>query len=189
MMHRIRYALSNATFETKLGGTVEADETWVGGTVRGKGQAYKGNKTPVVALVERKGKVRSQVVEQVTGNNIDKILRKNVSKKATLMTDEFRGYRKPGKRFAKHESVNHSAGEYVRGNAHTNTVEGYFSILKRGIIGVYHHVGRQHLNKYLSEFDFRYNTRTLTDGDRTISGIKKVEGKRLVLKPCRSNVV
>jgi transposase-like protein len=185
MMHRIRYALRDPVFADKLGsggGTVEADETYVGGKVRGMGRAYKGNKTPVVALVERGGRVRSRTVKKVTGETLKRVLTDRVDASANLMTDDLPAYRKPGKHFASHESVNHSAGEYVRGNAHTNTVEGYFSLLKRGVVGTFHHVSEQHLDLYLSEFDFRYTHRHDTDGARTVAGLKKVEGKRLLLR-------
>jgi len=185
MMHRIRYALRDPVFKGKLGGgggTVEADETYVGGKVRGMGRAYKGNKTPVVALVERGGRVRSRSVGKVTGKTLKGFLDEHLDPSAHLMTDDLPAYRKPGKRFASHQSVNHSAGEYVRGNAHTNSVEGYFSLLKRGVNGVFHHVGAQYMDQYLAEFDFRYNHREDTDGARTIAGLKKIDGKRLMLR-------
>jgi transposase-like protein len=185
MMHRIRYALRDPVFADKLGaggGTVEADETYVGGKVRGMGRAYKGNKTPVVALVERGGRVRSRTIRKVTGETLKKVLTDRVDPSAHLMTDELAAYKKPGKHFASHESVNHSQGEYARGRAHTNTVEGYFSLLKRGVVGTFHHVSEQHLDLYLSEFDFRYTHRDDTDGARTVAGLKKVEGKRLMLR-------
>jgi transposase-like protein len=185
MMHRIRYALRDPVFADKLGengGIVEADETYVGGKVRGKGRAYKGNKTPVVALVERGGRVRSRTVKKVTGATLKQVLSDHVDPSANLMTDDLAAYRKPGKNFASHEAVNHSAGEYARGNAHTNTVEGYFSLLKRGVIGTFHHISEKHMDQYLAEFDFRYTHRDATDGARTVSGLKKVAGKRLMLR-------
>ena len=101
------------------------------------------------------------------------------------MTDDARIYRKIAKRFASHDAVNHSAGEYARGDAHTNTVEGYFSILKRGLIGTFHHVSPQHLGRYVSEFDFRYNTRTakgFTDAERSDLALKRITGKRLTYR-------
>lgn len=189
MMHRIRFALRDPVFADKLGGgggTVEADETYVGGKVKGMGRAYKGNKTPVVALVERGGRVRSRSVGKVTGKTLRQVLDTHLDPSANLMTDDLPAYRKPGKRFASHETVNHSAGEYVRGNAHTNTVEGYFALFKRGVHGTFHHIGHQYIDQYLAEFDFRYNHRAVTDGERTIVGLKKVEGKRLMLhRPMR----
>lgn len=185
MMHRIRYALRDPIFANKLGengGTVEADETMVGGRVKGKGRGYRANKTPVVALVERGGKVRSRSVENVTGKTLKRVLNEHLDPSANLITDEWPAYRKPGKRFASHETVNHSAGEYVRGGVHTNTVEGYFSLFKRGLNGIFHHIGHHYLDQYLAEFDFRYNHREATDGERTIAGLKKAVGKRLMLR-------
>lgn len=186
MMHRIRYAMKDAIVTEPLTGVVEADETYIGarrkrGTKRGR-PGFGSHKAPVVALVQRGGKVRSMYLPRVTGQNLKAVLRQHVDPSATLMTDEFAAYRKPARHVAKHETVNHSAGEYVRGAAHVNTAEGFFSLLKRGINGVYHHVGKQHLNQYLGEFDFRFNTRELTDGQRTIEGMKKVVGKRLMLR-------
>ncbi len=185
MMHRIRYALRDPVFADKLGGgggTVEADETFVGGKVKGRGRAYKGNKTPVVALVERGGRVRSSAVKNVTGKTLRRVLNEHLDPSANLMTDDWRAYRKPGTRFASHQTVNHSVGEYVRGDVHTNTVEGYFSLFKRGVNGTFHHIGHQYMDQYLAEFDFRYNHRKVTDGERTLAGLKKVEGKRLMLR-------
>ena len=104
------------------------------------------------------------------------------------MTDDWVAYRGIGAEFqGGHETVNHSAGEYARGDAYTNTAEGYFSILKRGIMGIYHHVGTQYLDQYLAEFDFRYSSRSVTDGTRTIAGLRKVDGKRLMLRHPASN--
>ncbi len=188
MLHRIRYALRHPVFADKLGNgsVVEADETWIGGVRHGKGRAYTGNKTAVVSMVERGGRVRSIPVKRVTGDNLSRTLRGQVHPQATLMTDEHRGYIAPGRRFKAHETVNHSKREYVRGTVHTNTVEGYFANLKRGINGIYHHVGSHYLAQYLGEYDFRYNTRKLTDGQRTIAGLQRVEGKRLMLRPPKS---
>lgn len=186
MLHKIRYAMKDAFVVERMTGTVEADETYIGarqkrGTKRGR-PGVGSHKTPVVSLVERGGRVRSMVMERVTSSNLKAALCENVDPSATLMTDEFAVYKKPGKGFAAHETVNHGNDEYVRGSAHVNTAEGYFSLLKRGINGVYHHVSKQHLNQYLGEFDFRYNTRTLTDGQRAIQGIRKAEGKRMILR-------
>jgi transposase-like protein len=182
MTHRIRHSLKDPIFKDKLSGTIEADETYVGGKTRGHGRHFMGNKVPVVSLVERGGRVRSQVMKHVTGKNLKEVLKANVEPSATIMTDDFRAYRKATKGFAKHEAVNHSAREYVRGLAHTNGVEGFFSLLKRGVVGTFHHVSAQHLPLYLAEFDHRHNTRFLTDGERTVIGLKKANGKRLLYK-------
>lgn len=184
LLHRIRYAMTD-TSKAQLGGAglpVEADETYFGnkeGVARRPGH---GHKHAIFALVERKGSVRSFHVPSVTAKTLKPILDKNVSKYSDLMTDDARVYNKLGKRFARHESVNHSAGEYVRGDATTNTVEGFFSILKRGLHGIYHNVSEHHLHRYLSEFDFRYSNRDLSDGERTSLAIKRSEGKRLMYR-------
>jgi transposase-like protein len=182
MTHRIRHALQEPVFKDKLSGTIEADETYVGGKTRGHGRHFMGNKVPVVSLVERGGRVRSQVMRRVTGKNLKEVLKSNVEPSATIMTDDFRAYRKAAKDFASHQSVNHSAKEYVRGDAHTNGVEGFFSLLKRGVVGTFHHISEQHLPLYLAEFDHRHNTRFLTDGERTVIGLKKANGKRLTYR-------
>jgi transposase-like protein len=186
MQHRIRHALRETGGE-RLTGIVEVDETYVGGRVtRGK---YKGdplpdNKTPVVSVLQRGGKVRSQVVKPVTGKNLREVIRKNIkrSKTTTIMTDNFRAYKGATKGYVKHESVNHSAKEYVRGDAHTNGVEGFFSLLKRGVMGTFHHISEQHLPLYLAEFDHRHNFRDVTDGERTVEALKMAEGKRLMYR-------
>lgn len=101
------------------------------------------------------------------------------------MTDSFPGYKGLDKHFASHQMVSHSTGEYVRGDAHTQTIEGFFSILKRGVIGTYHHVSPAHLDRYLSEFDFRYNARDVGDSERTVRALKGAEGKRLKYRETR----
>ncbi|HUJ45462.1 MAG TPA: IS1595 family transposase [Opitutaceae bacterium] len=183
MMHRIRYALNDPAFSEKLSGTVEADETYVGGRISNHRGRSTVNKVPVVAMVERQGKVRSRVMETITSANLKAYLQENILPSATLMTDSFPAYNKVGRPFAAHKSVDHGAKEYVRGNVHTNTVEGYFSLLKRGIIGTFHHVSKKHLPLYLAEFNHRYNQRDVTDGERTVAGLAKAEGKRLTYRP------
>jgi len=182
MQHRIRHALRETSFNEKLSGTVECDETYVGGKTRGQGRRYMGNKVPVVSLVERDGRVRSQVMKHVTGKNLKEVLKANVEQSATIMTDDFFAYRGAAKDFAKHEAVKHSAREYVRGLAHTNGVEGFFSLLKRGVMGTFHHISEQHLPLYLAEFDHRHNFRDVTDGERTVEALKMTEGKRLMYR-------
>ena len=201
MCHRIREAMADAPGSVPpLGGEgkiVEADETYFGKKetqpkMRADGRPFihKGGgpagKRAVVALVERGGSVRSFHVDRATRENVRQILVTNVSRKSTLMTDTAGGYMGVGKEFESHEMVDHGIGEYVRGDAHSNTVEGYFSVLKRGITGVYHHVSEAHLKRYLAEFDFRYNNRSslgVTDGERTANALKGIEGKRLTYRP------
>jgi transposase-like protein len=193
MMHRIRFALREPVFADKLGGggkAVEADETVIGGKERNKRLSKRNpknigavGKQVVFTLVERGGRARSFHVPNVTGKTLAPIMRRQIDRDSALMTDEAGQYRPIGREFASHDAVNHGKDEYVRGNAHSNTVEGYFSLFKRGVNGTFHHIGSQYLNQYLAEFDFRYSHRDITDGARTIEGLKKVRGKRLMLRP------
>lgn len=187
MLHRIREAMKpeSSGLMGNGGGTVEADETYWGNTKRSKAaQGYKGrgyaHKEKIVSLVERGGNVRSFHVKAVTAKTLKPILLSQIAKDAHLMTDEASMYTAVGKEFASHNVVTHSSGEYVRGKAHTNTIEGFFSRLKRGLIGTYHHVGSQHLSRYVTEFDFRYNTRKGTDVERASAVIGGIGGKRLM---------
>lgn len=182
MAHRIRHAMAHESWDKPLEGTVEADETYVGGKAKGKRGRGAANKTPVVALVERGGDVRAATMTNVTGANVQRRLQENISPDATLMTDGYQVYRKPGEAFAAHETVDHGKGEYVRDGWHTNTVEGYFSQLKRSIDGTYHAVSARHLDRYLAEFDFRYNSRKVKDGERTVLAIQQTAGKRLMYR-------
>jgi transposase-like protein len=134
---------------------------------------------PVVALVERGGRVRVFPMERVTAENLREVLKENVDKSARIMTDEAKAYTGLDKHFASHETVNHTAKEYVRGDVTTNTVEGFFGIFKRGINGIYHHVSKKHLHRYTGEYEFRYNGRKISDGARTILAVRGFEGKRL----------
>lgn len=183
MMHRIRHTLKDPAVKSKLGGVVEPDETYVGGKTKGRGRHFLGNKTPVVSLVERGGQKRSFVMKRVTGKNLKQVLQEHVGPSASVMTDDFRGYRKAAAGFKAHHSVNHSAGEYVRGDVFTNTVESSFSLLKRGVVGTFHSISEKHLPLYLAELDHRWNQRNVTDGQRTVEGLKKAEGNRLTYKP------
>ena len=175
--------MSQPPYLTKLDGVVEADETYTGGTQKGyKGREINKAKRPVFSIVKRGGEVRSFHVERVTAENLGGILKKNVSRAAHLSTDEFGAYDSVGGMFAAHVRVTHSKGEYKRGYAHTNTLEGYFSLLKRGLNGTYHHVNENHLHRYLSEFDFRYNNRKVKDSDRASKALAGTIGKRLQLR-------
>jgi transposase-like protein len=185
MTHRIRYAMTQPAFTDRLGGVVEVDETYVGGKERNRKFRDKQkklgrgtDKAPVVALVERGGKARSMHIARVTGEELKGAIRRHVTPEARIMTDSFPSYRGLDTEFASHETVNHWK-TYVDGEVHTNTVENFFSILKRGIDGVYHHVSEAHLHRYLSEFDFRYNARKITDAERTRIALLQTAGKRL----------
>jgi transposase-like protein len=183
MMHRIRFALKNPMFNTPLNGTVEIDETYVGGKNIGQGRrnSFK-NKTPVVSLVQRGGSKRSMVVDRVTVKNVREAINEHVSGEAIICTDEARIYHHVGKTHV-HFPVNHRQKEYARKEgdftAHTNTVESSFSLIKRGVYGTFHNVSKKHLPLYLAEFDFRWNHRKATDGERTLSALKTADGKRL----------
>jgi transposase-like protein len=194
MAHRIREGMRELFPEESgpLGGegkTVEMDETFVGGLEKNKHRSkrkHKGTggvgKQAVYSLVERKGRVRSHHVPAVTAKNLAPILEAQLDGATMVYTDEGATSKNLGRLYEKHDSVNHGAGEYVRGDVHTNTVEGYFSILKRGINGIYHHVSQQHLKRYLAEFDYRYNERMalgVNDADRARKAVAGIVGKRL----------
>jgi transposase-like protein len=185
MTHRIRFALKDPSFSDKLSGTVEVDETYVGGKQSGVGRGSKQNKVPVVSLLERGGRVRSQVMRHVTGKNLKQVIKDNVTICADVNTDDNYAYRGLEPKF-NHYVVKHSAKEYVRREKNrlvtTNGVEGFFSLLKRGVVGTFHHISEQHLPLYLAEFDHRHNCREMTDGERTVNGLQKVEGKRLTYR-------
>lgn len=187
--HRIREAMmeKHGILTPPLGGVgkvVEADETFIGRDADKKLKG-PGPKWPVMALVEREGKVRSFHIPNVTNKTLLGVLERHASVDSRLMTDDWQAYRHVGWNFADHGRVTHTRGEYVSrqdATIHTNTVEGYFSILKRGIYGVYHHVSEAHLRRYLAEFDYRYNTRArlgIDDSDRTSLAVVGAKGKRL----------
>lgn len=190
LCHRIRHAMADPVFTSKLSGTVEVDETYVGGKAIGRGhKAGWDNKTPVVSLVERggEGRKRSIVMRRVNHKSLRKAIMEHVEEGSTLNTDELRGYKNLKDKFT-HHTVNHSEKVYVRPlhagkKITTNTVEGSFSLLKRGIVGQFHHVSKQHLHRYVGEFDYRWNTREKTDSQRMDHGLAKTEGKRLSYKP------
>jgi transposase-like protein len=199
MMHRLREALRSGGLEP-LGGAgkiVEADETYFGKqenpqlSKQRKGRPYlKGGRGPagkraVVALVERGGRVRSFHPATADGPTVSKIVADNIARETRLMTDESNLYPKIGREFISHETVTHSHDEYVRGDVHTNTVESYFSVFKRGMKGVYQHCGEKHLHRYLAEYDFRHNTRTAlgyNDLMRAEEAAKGIVGKRLTYR-------
>ncbi len=200
MAHRIREAM-RAGGLGPLGGegkTVEADETYFGPTEkprvskqrRGRPYNPRGSRGPkdkraIVSLVERGGTVRSFHIAVADQVNVAKIVNENISRETRLHTDESKLYTKVGAGFAAHETVKHSAKEYVRGDVHTNTIEGYFSIFKRGMRGIYQHCKEKHLHRYLAEYDFRYNHREalgFDDGARATLAIVNASGKRLTYR-------
>jgi transposase-like protein len=198
LAHRIRTAMNMAP-EGPLGGEgkiVEADETYVGGKEHNKhadkrlGRSLaRDSKKAVVTLVERGGRARSFHVANVTSKNLRKVLVANVSRKSDLMTDKANVYVGVGSEFASHGATDHGAGEYVRdGVIHSNSVEGYFAILKRGVMGTYHSISEAHMHRYLAEFDFRYSNRSalgVDDTERTNEMLKGSTGKRLTYRRSR----
>ncbi len=187
MSHRLREAMRVLKIEP-MGGAgrfVEADETFVGGKARNRAYREPPPKEAVMALVERGGRVASFHVPNVTAATLKPIIAEALSTDSHFRTDESGVYWEIGEQFASHYTVVHSANEYVRGDAHTNTVEGYFSILKRGIYGVYQHVSENHLKRYLAEFDFRYHERValgIDDLERTTRALRGIVGKRLTYR-------
>ena len=195
MAHRIREAMNPAD-PSAIGGegkVVEADETYVGGKAENKHRnkrkprdIERDMKQKVVTLVERGGRARSHHVADVTSKTLGNVLRTTADRASHLMTDKWAGYTSVGREYADHSSVDHSAGEYVRfGFHHSNTVENYFSIFKRGIVGTFHHVSEAHLARYLAEFDFRYSLRSglgVDDTARTDELLRQVAGKRLTYR-------
>ncbi len=189
MSHRIREAMRTGAFNPfgSGGGAVEVDETFIGRDPARKmhRQGYE-HKMKVLALVDRSsGQARSFVVEHVDTKTVMPIVRDNLSREAHIMTDEAGYYAHAGKDFSQHSTVSHRKNEYVRGDVYTNTVEGYFSIFKRGMRGVYQQCGKKHLHRYLAEFDFRYNNRValgVNDEQRSDRALRGVVGKRLTYR-------
>ena len=193
MAHRIRYTMTQEPLSSKLDGIVEIDETYIGGKIRlprrkrvegEKRPSVVSNKAAVVSVLQRDGRVQSRHIPRVTAANLKPIVEQMVSEDAHVMTDSANVLVGALKNH-RHDQVNHFAKEYARYEdgvcITTNSVEGFFGILKRGINGVYHHVGQQHLHRYLTEFDYRYNSRKETDSMRTIHALKSTTGKRLML--------
>jgi transposase-like protein len=192
LCHRIRHAMGKEPLRGQLlgagGQDVAVDESYIGPRrprkftgrhIQGRGTA----KTPVVALIERGGSARAHVVEDVTARTLKRAIRENVDPSARIMTDQFRSYHGIGEEFAGgHVTVDHSKGEYSRDGIGTNEAEAYFALLKRGLVGSFHHVSKKHLQKYCDEFSFRWDLRKVSDGERAEAAIASAEGKRLMLK-------
>ena len=188
LAHRIREAMRDGVL-APMGGAgkvLEVDETAIG-RLKGvpKQQGGFAHKNVVLTLVERGGSARSFHIESTSVADIAPILRQNIRRESRLHTDEARQYKEVGREYAEHGAVNHGRDEYVRGDITTNTVEGYYSIFKRGMKGVYQHCAEKHLHRYLSEFDFRYSNRValgVDDQDRAEKALKGIAGKRLTYR-------
>ena len=197
MLDRIRFAMAPDTVERgKLSGIVEVDETYIGGKPRKRNPSFmkvarkrgRGtDKQPVLGMVQRGGDVRVRVIPRVNTHNLKENIRACVDSGAKMMTDELILYKWLGKEFADHQTVCHSAGEYARGEAHVNSAESFFALLKRSLHGIYHNVSRKHLPLYLAHAEFLYNNRFLEDGERALAAIKACDGKRLTYKELVGN--
>ncbi len=192
LFHRIREAMRTGGLVPMggSGGVVEVDETFIGqkpGRAKRRGYAHK---LAVLTLVERGGQSRSFHVDATSAKALVPILKANIARETKIMTDEAGQYHYLKKDFTEHHVVSHGAGEYVRGEAHTNTAEGFFSVFKRGMKGVYQHCGEQHLHRYLAEFDFRYNNRAalgVNDNMRATRTLAGITGKRLTYRDSFGN--
>jgi transposase-like protein len=188
MSHRIREAMRSGDLSPMggNGGMVEVDETFIGRKKDREIRHGYEHKFKVLSLVDREtGRARSIVMDKLNTKTVGKMVRSNVAKEARLMTDEARHYTLVGLEYADHQVVRHSIGEYGRGEAHINTIEGYFSVFKKGMKGVYQHCGEKHLHRYLAEFDFRYNERIalgVTDVERADKALKGIVGRRLTYR-------
>jgi transposase-like protein len=182
LFHRIRHVMTQESFQELLGGVVEVDETYIGGKAAPKRKSGrpKPKKVPVVALVERDGRARSIRAANVTAKELQGAIHRHVDRAAHVMTDENSAYRTVGRDY-RHSVIRHTAHwePYARGEVTTNTVENFFSLLKRGLHGSYHHVSEAQLPRYLDEFTFRWNTRHNTDSQRTVKALQQIEGRRL----------
>lgn len=189
LCHRVRKAMEGEPLRERLSGVVEADQTYVGGKKKGSGgggPTVHGQNAAVFVLVSRNGESRSEVVPDETSDTLQGIMRDLVVPDTAIMTDQHKSFYGLDAHFKSHESVDHSKGEYVRGVVHTNFAESWHSLLKRGIFGAFHHLSRKHLQRYLHEFDFRWNSREGTDWERVVKLLGKVAGKRLFYRTPKS---
>jgi transposase-like protein len=200
VLRRIRHGVGSQPDAPKMTGTVEADETYIGGKVR-RAQRSKGagrvpysrgaaDKAAVMGVVQRGGNVRFKLLDRVTADRLSEFIAENADLSCRLITDEHTGYKAVGNAFeGGHESVKHSAWEFAKPGTdiHSNTIEGVFSLIKRGVMGTFHSISRKHIPNYLNEFEFRWNTRKLDDGERVAKAIKQVDGKRLMYRESVDN--
>jgi transposase-like protein len=192
VLRRIRHGLGEVN-PPKLTGTVEVDEVYLGGRPRYRGMSKRGRgteKTPVIGMVQRDGDVRFRVMERITADRVGEVIAENADLTCRIITDEAHFYKGVGRAFdGGHEAVKHSAKEYVRRgtDVHSNTVEGVFSLIQRGVMGTFHSVSRKHMPNYLNEFQFRWNTRKLDDGQRVSRAIKMIDRKRLTYRESVDN--
>jgi transposase-like protein len=202
MAHRLRHAMAEDGSLNLMSGVVEVDETYIGGKRRAGGRNRNGKpavgrpqpgdavKTPVFALVQRGGRAVAFPVERVDGKTLQTAIRKRVESSTRMMSDELHAYDALNMGFKSHETIKHSEGKYAIGDVHTNSVEGFFALLKRGIVGTFHHVSKGHLHRYCNEFAFRYSTRVamgFNDEDRIKALVLASEGKRLTYKQPAGN--
>jgi hypothetical protein len=185
LCHRIREAMDGAAPKGPLGGPgkfVEADETFVGGKAKNRAFRKPAEKKIVLTLVERGGHARSFHIASINSKTLKGLMFTNIDRDSNLMTDMAHGYAGMRYHFNSHGVVEHQRKQYVSGEKHSNTVEGFFSIFKRGVIGTYHHMSEAHLGRYLAEFDLRANTRELSDGERASEILKGGIGRRLTYR-------
>lgn len=184
MAHRIRYVMQPPRNSQPLRGTVEVDETYVGGKPRfGDPTPRAQRKFPVVAMVAREsGGARTKPLQRVSSRTLTMALKHHVAPGGTMITDELPAYEKLAPKYGRHLTVKHGAKEYARGSVHTNTVESFFALLKRGIMGSYHHVSRKHLGRYCDEFAFRWTHRDRPDREITQQALQQTAGKRLMYR-------
>ena len=190
MLQRIRYAMETKTFDKgaeKMTGVVQIDETYIGGDIskmnakaksRFENVKAKDTKTPVVGFISE-NEVRAIKVENADKPTLQAIMKNEIDKNAVVVTDGYAAYNWAKKYYKGHIQVNHAKGEYVRGGYHTNSIEGFWSIFKRGIYGIYHNVSKKHLDRYINEFEFRYNRRELTEANRFEEFVTLINGRRL----------
>lgn len=185
MAHRVRYAMSQEPMQEKLKGTIQVDETYIGGKPRKGGKKSKRGrgtkKTPVMVLVEKDGNAISKPIKRVSAKELKSTIRENVDLESRIITDEFKSYKGLNRIFwGGHQAINHAKGEYSVDGVDTNTAESFFALLKRGHYGIFHQLSKEHLHRYCDEFTFRWNYRKISDSDKRDIAIRQASGKRLM---------